>query len=114
MPDTSKLSRFLKPEHVKDGDVITFIDAGIIIDKIFKKDGKEEIKPVLEITVKVNGETKTYCPNATTVKMINCEFGTATESWVGKQARINVLPAVNGKDMIVAKPMKTSLKEGYI
>lgn len=102
---TSKLSKYLKAEHVKDGDIINFIDAGIIVDKEFKKEGKSEIKPILEITVQVNGETKTYSPNGTTVGLFNKAWGQDTEGWVGKQARITLIPAPNGRDMIVAKPI---------
>ncbi len=102
MPDTSKLSRYLKAENAKDGDVITFLDAGIIVEKQFKKD--EPPKPALEISVKFKGETKTYSPNATTVKLLNAAWGTATEKWVGKSATLYVLPSNSGKDMIVAKP----------
>jgi hypothetical protein len=104
MPDTSKLSKFLKPEHAKDGDIITFLDAGIIVEKTFKKDGRDETKPVLEIAVKFKGETKTYSPNGTTVKLLTGAWGAATEKWVGKSAVITILPANNGKDMIIAKP----------
>ena len=104
MPDTSKLSKYLKPEHAKDGDVITFLDAGVIIDKTFKKDGRDEVKPCLEITVRFKGETKTYSPNGTTVKLLAGAWGTASEKWVGKSAVITILPANNGKDMIIAKP----------
>lgn len=104
MPDTSKLSKYLKPEHAKDGDVITFIDAGVIVDKTFKKDGRDETKPALEIAVKFRGETKTYSPNATTVKLLNAAWGTATEKWVNRSAVVSILPANNGKDMIIAKP----------
>ena len=103
-PDTSKLSKYLKPEHAKDGDVITFLDSGVIVEKTFKKDGRDETKPVLEIAVKFRGETKTYSPNGTTVKMLSTAWGTATEKWVGKSAVITILPANNGKDMILAKP----------
>lgn len=101
MPDTSKLSRYLKAEHVKDGDVITFLDAGVIVEKTFKKD--EAPKPALEISVKFRGETKTYSPNGTTVKLLNAAWGTATEKWVGKSASLYIVP-MNDKSVIIAKP----------
>lgn len=105
MPNTSKLSKYLKPEHVKDGDVINFMDPGVIMPKKFTKDGVTEEKPVLEITVEVNGDRKTYTPNGTTLGLFNKAWGTNTEKWVTKQARITLIPAPNGKDMIVAKPI---------
>lgn len=105
MPDTSKLSKYLKPDIVKDGDVIKFLDAGTITDKEFKNsEGEKELKPTLEISVDFKGEKKTYSPNKTTVKLLSEEWGTATEEWVGKSATITVLPSNNGKDMIIAKP----------
>lgn len=106
MPNTSKLSKYLKADHVTDGDLINFMDAGTITDKEFKKEGgKTEIKPVLEMNVEVNGELKVYCPNGTTVNLLNEAWGTATEKWVGRQGRVILIPATNGKMMIVCKPV---------
>lgn len=104
MPNTSVLQKYLKSENVKDGDIIKFVDAGVIVTKTFKKDGKDEARPALEITVNYKGENKTYSPNATTVKLLNAGWGTDTEEWVGKCAFLTILPSGNGKDMIVAKP----------
>lgn len=106
MPDTSKLSKYLKAESAQDGDTILFLDAGVILDKEFDKDGEKDVKPVLEITVKFKGDNKTYSPNKTTVKLLSAAWGTDTENWVNKTAVITILPASNGKDMIVAKPKK--------
>lgn len=107
MVNTSKLSKYLKVENVRDGDLITFIDPGVIIDREFKdqKSGIVELKPVLEITVDYKGDKKTYSPNTTTTKLLNKAWGAETEKWVSKQARINILPASNGRDTIVAKPL---------
>lgn len=96
----------MKADHVKDGDIINFMDAGVIEDKVFKKAGEEdETKPILEITVEVNGEVKTYSPNGTTVGILNKAWGGNTEAWVGKQGRVTIVPAPNGKDMIICKPI---------
>lgn len=105
MVQTSKLSKYLKADNVKDDDVLRFIDSGIIIDKEFKKDGKSDIKPVLEITVEINGETKTYSPNGTTVGLLSTAWGGDTEGWVGKKGKITLIPAPNGKNMIILKPI---------
>lgn len=105
MPNTSKLSKYLKAEHVKDGDIINFMDAGIITDKEFTQDGEKKINPVLEMNVEINGEKKIYCPNKTTCGLLSKSWGGDTEGWVGKQARITVIPGPNGKDMIIAKPV---------
>ena len=115
MPDTSKLSKYLKPEIARDGDTILFLDAGVIADKTFKNDqGKDETKPALEITVKFKGENKTYSPNKTTVKLLSAAWGTETEAWVGKSAKITILPANNGKDMIIAKPVAAAAAEADV
>lgn len=105
MPDTSKLSKYIKIENVKDGDKIKFLDAGVILEKNFVKDGKDDKRNVLEITVEFKGENKTYSPNGTTLKMLNAAWGTATENWVGKTAVLMKLPTNLGKEMLVAKPL---------
>lgn len=105
MVNTSSLSKFLKADHVKDDDIINFMTAGTIEFKEFKKDGKVETNPVLEMAVRVKGEDKIYTPNATTRGLLEKAWGNDTENWVGKQARITVIPGPNGKDMIVAKPI---------
>ena len=105
MPDTSKLSKYLKPEHVNDGDTITFVDAGIVVEKEWKTDGEPEIKKALEITVRFRGEDKTYSPNGTTIKLLSAAWGVDSEGWIDKQASLLVVPGNNGKDYIVAKPL---------
>lgn len=106
MVNTSKLSKYLKAEHCKDGDLINFIDSGLIVPREFIKDGKKETKDVLEITIEIHGDKKTLSPNGTTIKMLNTTWGTDTEKWVGKQGRITIMPAPNGKDMIIVKPVE--------
>lgn len=108
MPDTKQLEKYLKPDMCQDGDVITFLDPGVIVDKTFDRDGEKEVKPILDITVDLLGEKKTYCPNATTRKLLNKAWGTETEKWVNKKAIISIIPSNNGKDMIIAKPMETA------
>lgn len=105
MPNTSKLSTFLKAEHCKDGDIISFDDAGTIFEKEFKKDGRTEKNIVLEMTVGINGEKKIYSPNKTTIGILNEAWGTDTEGWIGKQGRIVLIPSPLGKNMIVVKPV---------
>lgn len=101
MPDIGKLSKYLKPEVCKDGDIITFLNAGEIKEKKFD----DEVKDVFEIGVLLNGHEKLYSPNGTTLKLLSKAWGTATEKWVKQKARITILPSNNGKDMIVAKPI---------
>ena len=107
MPDTSTLSRFLKPEHVKDDDIITFLDAGTITEKEFKREGKVEKNNVLELNIEVKGNKRIYSPNSQSLKFLNAAWGTQTEKWVGRQARITLGLAPNGKETIIAKPVLT-------
>lgn len=107
MPDTSTLSKFLKPEHVKDGHIINFMDAGTITEKTFEKDGKKQINNVLELNVVVNGVKRVYSPNSQSLKFLNAAWGTQTEAWIGKQATIIIGIANNGKETIIAKPIIT-------
>lgn len=106
MPDISRLSKYLKPEACKDGDIITFLDAGEIRKREFTQNGEKEIKDVFEVRVSVNGNEKLYSPNQTTIKLLSKSFGVETENWAGRTARITILPSSNGKDMIVAKPVE--------
>ena len=106
MPDTATLSQYLKPEHVTDGDTITFTDAGEIKDKEFEEKGEKTIRRKLEIGVTFRGEAKTYSPNANSVKLLSAAWGTNTEAWIGKTATLTVVPMNNGKDGILAKPAK--------
>ncbi len=38
------------------------------------------------------------------MKLLSAAWGTATEKWVGKSATVTILPAGNGKDMVICKP----------
>lgn len=106
MPNTAELSDYLKPDHVTDGDTVTFANAGEIKSKSFKEG--DEPRKVLEIGVTFKGEKKTYSPNATSIKNLSAAWGTDTEKWVGKTAALYVVPSQGGKDMILAKPSKES------
>lgn len=106
MPNTSQLSKYIKAEHVKDGDVINFMDAGIIADKEFTKDGVKEIKTILELSVEIKGERKLYSPNQTTIGILSKAWTADTEKWVGKQGRITLVPSPLGKDMVIVKPIE--------
>lgn len=106
MPDTSKLSKYVKTDNVRDGELLNIVDSGVITEKTFTKDGKDEKKNVLEITVEYRGEQKTYSPNGTTIGILNKAWGTKTEKWVARQIRVNLIPLPNGKgDMIIGKPV---------
>lgn len=105
MPNTSKLSNFLKAEHCKDGDIINFMDAGIISDKEFTNDNVKETKAILELGIEINGDKKTYSPNKTTIGILTKAWGADTEAWVGRQGRVTLVPSPLGKDMLIVKPV---------
>lgn len=105
MPDVSQLSKYLKPDACKDGDVITFMGPGVIIKKIFGQGSEKEEKEVFEAPVEIRGVLRTYSPNGTTRKLLSKAWGPNTERWVKKTARISILPSASGHDMIIAKPI---------
>lgn len=105
MPNISKLSnsKFLKTEMVTDGDLILFKDAGNVVNKIFKQDGEDVAKDLLEITVEFRGETKIYSPNTTSMRLLVAAWGHDTETWIGKSGRLFIVPTAK-KDMLLCKP----------
>lgn len=104
MPNLSKLSKWFKKGDVKNGDHIIFINAGELVSKDFN--GKPST--VLEIGVELpDGSIKTYTPNATTWKGLSEVWGSNTEDWIGKKAKVNFVNAmVQGKmkEVIVCVP----------
>ena len=90
MPNINELDTYLKGEHVKDGDILKFIDAGKIEDKEFTKDGKTTKSKLLEMTVEVNHERKIFSPNKLSRDNCGKVWGRDTASWVGKECTITV------------------------
>ena len=105
MPDISQLSKYLKPDACKDGDVITFVDSGKIIKKSFGQGEEKEEKDVFEVSVEIRGVLRTYSPNGTSRKLLAKAWGSNTEKWVKKTARLSIFPSPNGHDMLIAKPI---------
>ena len=90
MPDLGDLKQFIKKEDLKEGDVITFLDAGEIKSVDFSKtqDGSN-VKTVFQITVELpNGKNKIYTPNATTRNILSEKWGKVTDDWIGKKAKV--------------------------
>lgn len=90
MPNINELDTYLKGDHVKDGDILLFIDAGKIEEKEFTKDGKVQKSKLLEMTVEVNHERKMYSPNKISRDKCSGAWGQDTAQWVGKEAVIHV------------------------
>lgn len=109
MPSTTQLQKYLKVDSVKNGDVVNFMDAGVIYDKDFpQKDGTKKVQTILEMTVMVNGEKKTYSPNRTTIKLLNEAWGTDTEKWVNKQGVVAIIDQISFGELqpiLVVKPL---------
>ena len=85
--DLSKLSKYLKSDMVKDGDKVKFITAGAMVEKDNPfKPGEKKMN--FEIVVEVNGEEKLATLNFTSQKELTKVFGSKTEAWLGKTAKV--------------------------
>ena len=87
---------WLKADHVKDGDIIEFIDEGEMLEKEFRKGEK---KRLLEIGVKVNNEEYKLTMNNTNAERMKKKYGRDSKGWIGKTATINVVSQKVGKVM---------------
>ena len=114
-----KMSRggsYLKAKDAKDEQIIMFLDAGRKeqSDKFKYPDGNPMIMDIFKVEYK--GEQKEFKLNkASRVAMIDA-FGDESTNWIGKKAKIFVMPTPNGNDkMMVLKPIvdKQSEKEAW-
>lgn len=86
---------YLTHEDVATGDFVTFKNEGQIVEKEFQ--GKKTEK--LEISVELpNGKIKTATLNATSHNNMIEKYGDDTADWMGKQARIEVIRQIVGKE----------------
>lgn len=111
MVDTRGLKDYIKLGDLDEGDKIRFATAGAIIERDFAKQGEDEdIKPVLEMQVELNGqEAKKMTLNGTTISILNEAWTRDTENWVGKIALAEKRKIMSfGKwiDIIVLEPAK--------
>jgi len=111
MPNTNELSSFLRTESVDDKTIVTFVNAGALVEKEFK--GKKSKK--LEIGVKLpDGSEKTATLNFTSVGNLSEAWGSNTEKWVNKKALINKIKVMVGgemKDTLVFEAVKETEEE---
>lgn len=111
MPDLGDLKNFLKSDDLKQGDVITFVNAGEIKEVDFSKtqDGSQ-VKTVFQILIELpNAKNKVYTPNATTRDALSAKWGKNTEAWVGKKADVNFVKQLAfGKqiEVLVLEPVE--------
>jgi len=95
---------YLKAKDVKDGETIQFLDAGEWRPSPFKnKDGTDQADQLI-FKIKYNNDDKEIkVSKASRVSLIDA-FGDDTENWVGKSAKMFVLPTPDGAhQMIVLK-----------
>ena len=109
MPNLATLGKYLKSDMVKDGDLIKFIDAGQMVtrDNKFKPGEK---KTSFEITIETEGtkDKKTATVNFTSQKELAKVYGSDTEEWVGKIAKISKIKQNVGgviKDVVYILPV---------
>ena len=100
---------YLKADPMLKGKTIKFVNEGEIetSDKYTYEDGTPIKHLVFEVDL--GGEKKKLRVNkASKVSMIEA-FGEETKDWIGKEARIIVMPTPNGdKKMIVLEPINGS------
>ena len=98
-------SIFLKTDEVKKGETITILDPGTEKESKYKyEDGTPKIDYVF--TVEYQGEQKKLTMNTASRRSMREAFGKDTVAWVGKQAKVFVMPTPKGdKKMIVLDPI---------
>jgi len=97
---------FLKPEDVKQDDIMTIVSVGELAE-IQGEKGK--VKEVLNYDVEVNGQVRTFTPNMTNGRALIDAFGEDDEKWVGKKCRINIVKIKawgKTRDSIEVAPIK--------
>jgi hypothetical protein len=79
--------KFLKAAEVKQGDTITFLDAGV----------EKELngKMLVNFTVDYSGDEKIYSPNKTSLSALADAWGMDTTEYVGKKAKILLIKVRN-------------------
>jgi len=92
MPNTSTLDKFLKSNHVKNGDKVKIISAGEIYEKEFARNGKKEKSFTLDLEVMLeSGDVKVFSVNKLTRDAIEPKYGCNTEDWVNKNYVVNIV-----------------------
>jgi len=99
-------SSFLKADNCKTGNIVEILDEGNI-QTIKTPEGTE--KKVLNLTVKHEGEEKTFTPNRTNGKQLEDAWGKDTKNWKGKQFKIELCKA-----MIFGKSQNTIMVEPLV
>ena len=105
-------SNWLRARDVKDGDRITFVDEGELVEnKMYPMDKLGNINMQFNIGVNYQGENKKLTVNFGSQKFLISAFGADTKGWVGKEASITIIPTTTGKLSILLKPVVDVKKE---
>lgn len=103
----SELSKFLKPEMVKSGDILEILNAG---KSLTAKETPFE-KPAFHIEIRLpSGLEKTWPMNMTTCRRLAAVYGDDSIDWVGRKVRVELLrQSVRGemKMVIYGHPVET-------
>ncbi|MBM3708436.1 MAG: hypothetical protein FJW69_08915 [Actinobacteria bacterium] len=82
MPVPKFESRFLKAnENVRDGDIITFLNAGEYREK----------RLILTVRVERTREEKLFSLNKTNYENTKALYGENTDDWVGKKMKVRIV-----------------------
>lgn len=105
------LSEYLRPEDIKNEEVITFLDEGT--KKSVEETGFDN--EVFDIKIELeNKENKIWTMNKTSQRAIGAVYGDETKNWVGKQAKLEKMKQmVAGKEKMVVygKPIEEVVKD---
>lgn len=96
--------RFLSVDNCENGDIITFVDAGV---KAKIKMGEKE-REVINFTVDNGRYELTYTPGATAIKEFMKAWGRETNNWVGKKFNVKIVESLSfgkPKKMIFPVPI---------
>jgi hypothetical protein len=87
MVKISDMDEFLHSDAVSNGDVIEIIGKGHYVSAEESAFGR----PYLEIQVKLlDGKTKTWTPNKTTLHALAKAFGDDADLWISKKVKLNI------------------------
>ena len=95
--------KYLSVENCEEGDIITFVDAGLKAE-LTDKGGKK--KQIVNFTVSNGRYTLTYTPGATATKELMKAFTRETNNWVGKKFTVKIVDTLSfGKPSKIIFPV---------
>lgn len=93
-------SGFVRPAEAQDGEIIVILDPGREVKTpFFKDDGSPKYNHNFAVNYK--GKECVLSMNWTSQQKMKEVFGNDTEDWVGKCAKILVLPTPDGKHKMI-------------